>query len=403
MAIQFELITDTIREMGAVAAERKDNSNLIIEELLKKLKRYRTNWSYIDLCLNSVLWNPGKVDKQKYRAAKPLFETEPLDEGIDAPDVLPERATLISTDGSQALPTRHAAYLYYLINTGTIIYHHGSGTAPQEISIPALHYLGDGNTESADDFRSNRVSIQRDMAEIDTLSRTVWENKYATAPIIAILDQRLQYFPIGVNDREKSTQYVGNWIKGIETIQACNGIAVGYIERPETSAVVRLLMTLDLKQPNFDPAVLNERPEIADVVLYRRVLKPGQRSCVFEVVNESTNYAPFREAHQEICFFYYNPPGTGDVTRVDIPKRAAQQPEVVEMVHGLLNEQCKLLGNYPYVLTRADEIAVVQRSDQEYLDHLITLEMERRGIHSRMTGKQFGKDITRAGKQRHSL
>ncbi|HFC11779.1 MAG TPA: DNA double-strand break repair nuclease NurA, partial [Anaerolineae bacterium] len=131
--------------------------------------------------------------------------------------------------------------------------------------------------------------------------------------------------------------------------------------------------------------------------------KAGQRSCVFEVVNQSTNYQPFQEAHQEICFFYYAPPGIGDITRVDVPKWAAQQPEVINMIHSLLYDQCLLLGGYPYILSRADEVAVVQYSDREYLEHLIDLELRRHNINARSTVKQLGKDLSRSGKGRHSV
>ena len=401
MALHFEKIRAVITSMGEIAAERQEISTIQTDELLKKLRKHATNWSHIDLCLKRAA---ETVDKQKYRAARPLYDNEPMHLGIDPPATsLPDRATLIAIDGSQALPSRHAPHLYYLINTGTIVYHHGSGTAPQEISQPKLYYLGDEETESAADFHSNRVSIQRDMAEIEHLARIVWENRYANAPILAILDQRLQYFPIGVNVSADASQFVGRWIAGMDTIKACNALLVGYIERPETGAVVTLLNTLDWGQEDFDPAILNERPAVADVVLFRRVLKAGQRSCVFEVVNQSTNYQPFQEAHQEICFFYYAPPGIGDITRVDVPKWAAQQPEVIAMIHSLLYDQCLLLGGYPYILSRADEVAVVQYSDREYLEHLIDLELRRHNINARSTVKQLGKDLSRSGKGRHSV
>lgn len=400
MALEFEQLTEVIRAMGAAAEARNETASLLIDNLLRKLRKHSTNWSHIDLCLNRAL---KTVDKQKYRAARPLYEDEPMHVGVNPPKNTPDLATLIAIDGSQALPSRHAAHLYYLINTGTIVYHRGSGTAPQEVSQPKLYYLGDEETESAEDFHSNRVSIQRDMAEIENLARVVWENKYATAPVLAILDQRLQYFPIGVNVAANANDFVGRWIEGMDTIKACNALLVGYIERPETGAIVTLLNTLDWGQEDFDPSILNERPEIADVVLFRRVLEAGQRSCVFEIVNQSTNYQPFREAHQEICFFYYAPPGLGDITRVDIPKWAAQQPEVIDIIHSLLHEQCLLLGGYPYVLSRADEVAVIQYSDREYLEHLIDLELRRHGIVSRSTVKQIGKDLSRSGKGRHSI
>ncbi len=400
MALEFEKITSKIRLMGETTRQRSESANLELVRLLRQMEHYGDNWSHIELCLAQA---KDKADKQKYRSAEPFTKTEPLHLGIDPPDATPEQATLIAIDGSQALPSRHAPHLYYLINTGTIIYSHGDNNAPIEISQPELFYLGDDVTESLVDFQSGQVSRKRDMAEIGGLARCVWENKYARAPIIAILDQRLQYFPIGVNNASEANQFVRQWIEGMETIKQCNALLVGYIERPETSAVITLLNTLDWGKDGHDVAALVERPELADTALFTRVLEPGQRSCLFEVVNQSTNYLPFVEANQEICFFYFKPPGLGDVTRVDVPKWAAQQEDVIEVIHALLFAQCRLLGGYPYVLARADEVAVVQHSDREYLEHLIDLEMLQQGISSQATVKKLSKDWSRGGKRSHSI
>ena len=43
----------------------------------------------------------------------------------------PERVTVIASDGSQILPSRHAITLYYLINVGSIVYRHGSNQKPE--------------------------------------------------------------------------------------------------------------------------------------------------------------------------------------------------------------------------------------------------------------------------------
>ncbi len=387
--------------MGAAVEAQQQTDGLQIDDLLINLNRYATDWAHITLCLDKAL---ATVDKQKYRAARPLNQDEPLNVGIDpSADALPATATLIAIDGSQAAPSRHAPHLYYLINTGTIVYHHGSGRAPEIITSPELFYMGDGVVTSEQAFLANNISIQRDMAEIGGLARTVWQQKYANAPIVAVLDQRLQYFPIGANMAGESDQYMQQWIEGMETIKACNGLLVGYIERPETSAIVTLLHTLNWGQADFDPISLNQRSALKDVSLYRKLLQPGQRSNVFEVVNQSTNYQPFVEANQEICFFYFKPTGSGDVTRVDVPKWAAQQPEVIAQIHALLHDQCRLLGGYPYILTRADEAAVVQGADRTYLAHLIDLEMQRRDIVSQTTVKQLGKDLSHAGKRQHNM
>jgi hypothetical protein len=57
----------------------------------------------------------------------------------------------------------------------------------------------------------------------------------------------------------------------------------------------------------------------------------------------------------------------------------------------------------PYALTRADEIAVVGRQDQQHLDVMIENAMQRRGLSGSATAKQRAKGIARAGKTRHGI
>ncbi len=108
-----------------------------------------------------------KSDEKYFRAAAPLSEEEPLDKAIQ-PGQPPDRATIIATDGSQIMPDRHAAYLYYLINIGAIVYHHGDGRAPDIHTSPSLFYpqLEDDQTEDHPGFDISVVAVDRDKGEI---------------------------------------------------------------------------------------------------------------------------------------------------------------------------------------------------------------------------------------------
>ena len=398
MSVEFEHLIDQIHALGAAAADRSDTAAHLIDELIAKLNRNASNWSHISLCMERV---PGMVDQQKYRAARPLFETEPMNKGISA-ETPPAQATFISVDGSQTMPSRHQSYPYFLINVGGIIYERGTDATPEVFGRPQLYFPGDEETSDSD-FAAAAVAVRRDMAEIETLAHVVWENKTALAPILAILDQRLQYWPIGINESATQDDAVSRWIEAMHTMQHCGAWLAGYIERPETSAIITLLYSLDYGTPDFKPELLGQRPPMSDAAIFRRILEPGERSCVFAIVNNSTNYSKFREKKQEICFFYYRPPGLGDIARVDVPLWAAQQPEVIAQIHALLDDQCSQLGSYPYILTRADEVAVVRGEDREYLDRLVQSELMRRDVHIRDTGKQIGKNLTRSGKKRFSM
>ena len=65
--------------------------------------------------------------------------------------------------------------------------------------------------------------------------------------------------------------------------------------------------------------------------------------------------------------------------------------------------KCQLLGDYPYVLARADEMAVVGRQDASELNFMIDVIMERHGLNADITAKQSSKDIARGGKTRFEI
>lgn len=399
MAVEFEKLADEIQHMGEAVLRRQQQATQLLAALRARLRQHATAWEWIDTSLQHVA---GLVDDKFYRSARPLRQSEPLDQGIDPP-APPPRATLLAVDGSQRLPTRHDPFLYYLLNIGVIIYRHGEAAAPQTLTAPRLVYPSDDLTHDiTEEFTASNVSIRRDLAEIALLAQTAQAQR-GPDPVLAVMDQRLQYWPIGSSDQAASSEIMADWLDAMSAIEQSGGWLVGYIERPETGALINLLYTLDWGQPDFDPTRLNQRHPVTDADLYRPLLQPGQRSPVFEVINPSDNYRRFSDAGQNISFFYLRPPQADDLARVDVPLWAAQQPGVIEQIHALLVDQCYILGRYPYILTRADEIAVVQPRDQEYLDGLIALELQRRGISGDLTGKQWGKEWTRATKSRHEL
>lgn len=401
MTLEFERLTAEISQMAQATAERLSQRQAARDLSQALLDRYATDWTAVRQALAEA---NEKADPKFYRSARPLDEIEPLNAAIPALPP-PSGATIIAADGSQIRPDRHAAYLYYLINIGGVVYHHGSGQAPDQFSIPTLHYpQADGKEDKFDDT-GGTVSIERDLAEIDTLAEKAVEYRTAVPPILAILDQRLLYWPIGpVGVAENAA--VTAWGDSMDKIRLAGALLAGYIDRPATGYVTTLLRSLQaLDEPDFDWKSLGQREAswgLTDVHLFSQLLGPGQRSKLFVTVSEPNHKFAAQHQANEICFFYLNPGGHGrQVARVDIPMWVAQDEEMVTAVHALVYDQCQILGDYPYVLARADETAVVTYRDQEQLNFMIDVIMERYGISHTITAKQASKNIARGGKTRH--
>ncbi len=401
MTLEFEKLTADLEKMAQTTARRLMQRRERVAEALNTLQTYRTNWTAVASALKTA---KELSDPKFYRSARPFSENEPLDSRIPAPPP-PPQATLIAADGSQIMPDRHAAHLYYLINVGGIIYHHGSSQTPETFSQPDIVYPE--SDETLDNFNDTpgAVSIERDLKEIETLARQTSANRHNAAPLLAILDQRLLYWPIGSAGVAENFA-VTTWGGHMTGIHDAGALLCGYIDRPGTSAVTTLLRSLvGLTDATFNWRELGHRKAtqgLTDADLFGHILAPGERSAVFANISDPNDVFMTRDPANEVCFFYLNPGLSGQsIARVDIPRWVAEDAGAVTAVHSLLIDQCRILGNYPYVIARADEMAVVGRQDASELNFMIDVIMERHGISNDITSKQGSKELARGGRTRH--
>ena len=432
MTLEFERLGPELELMAVAAAALRRAQAERAAQLHKVLEQRARDWTAIEAGLARAQAASG-ADPKYFRAAKPLNHSEPLNVAIPAPPP-PPRATLIATDGSQILPDRHAPFLYYLINIGAIIYNHGDSHAPGVVSLPSIFYptIYDDLTDDAPGFDKSEVTIARDRREIETLAALALSEQGKSARTLALLDQRLLYWPF-VGEREKTEEAVFAWTAAMIQIYETGALLAGYIDRPGKASVVTLLQTL-LDEREVNLRELGKRPgagELTDADLYATLLGPGERSAVFVDVSPANSRFAEEDPRIEVCFFYLNP-GTVDsgqlsvnsdqaalttdhrplatarqaraVARVDIPRWVAEGPAAVAFVHGLIYDQCRLMGDYPYVLARADELAVVGRYDETNLNMMIDGYMQRLGVPDGLAAaKADSKGIARGGRGRHEF
>jgi hypothetical protein len=280
--------------------------------------------------------------------------------------------------------------------------------APEQFTQPVLDYPEKFQTEE-EEFadRSAIVSLRRDRAEIEVLARTAWSYREEVRPLLAVLDQRLLYWPVVGDSDNDGKKVLKTWRESMTNIRAIGGLLAGYIERPGKRSILTLLDTFDIHFPSFDKEVLlgnHSWGGLTDASLFHRLLGPGERSKVFIDISHHNNEFRADDPENEVCFFYLNSAQRGSrIARVDIPRYVAEDEAAVAAVHSLIYDQCKILGDYPYVLTRADEQAVVTFKDKEHLDTMIGNKMQQYNMMAGITAKQSTKNIARAGKSRHGV
>lgn len=326
----------------------------------------------------------------------------PTDESLIQSHALPEipaQASIIAVDGSQIHPNTHEAVNFYLVNLGSIQIELGSSNAPQISTGSKIHLAEFG---AASPINEDMVSLERDTGE-----RVVLANMAADAkvqPVITLTDGILELWGGRGRSSDDNQQYIkmlDQYIAALSQLEKTGAATAGYVDKPRADYVVRMLEVADAPQEEL-AKIRDFRPYrgITDALLLRNLIGPNERSSIFEMQFQlKERYVGSLALH----FFYINV-GTENspwLARVEIPLWVAQNPTLLNALHAILIQQCRVMGNtsFPYALHRAHEIAVVTREDREQVQQMLMKELRDQGLDPGHTSfKQSAKNF--AGRQR---
>jgi len=285
-----------------------------------------------------------------------------------APPPLSCAYTLLAADGSQVNPNRHDPVPFGVINIGVFRLDSTLQSPPREIVETHLLSVEELYKDSFL-IGEDVVALRRDLRERQMLAGLAAEIDGA---VLALTDGPLELFrdPQGSKDTQQEfEQYLGvlRHLAGLGTITA------GYVDRPGSDLVVRLLGLMDNR---VDDLPVPEREKslapLTDARLFQDRLPPSARSAVFSIQSKS---AQSFTGDTALHFFYLNTGSAGkpSLARVEIPAWVADDPEKVGLLHAVLLEQCAHLGDspYPYALHRSHEIALVSLLDKDQIETMI--------------------------------
>lgn len=398
MALQFEKLEDQIVQLGLTLAERSHSA----AEELRAAADLLSQLDDLD-----AIWEQIKIARQNdagFRGAAPF--DEPINQPIPLPE-LPPRATLFAADGSQIYPDVHAPIPYWLTNIGVFIYHHGTDDLPEMLSEPQLFFrdedvrLSDGQL-----LPNNVINARRTVYEMQFLARVVTERQTSAPPLVAFCDGPLLHMPFG-KEIPDARQLEADYHEAFDFFMDAGAALLGYVDRPTSRFVLYTLYLMTLTPEEITVANLGalRLDGMTDADLYKPLLPPGARSGM--MVQQSPLNKDYKDrfspAH-EIVFFYLNTAAHGQapyLARVEIPQWVARDKAMVNAVHALVYDQCQIIDRYPYVLTRADEIAVVQPTDKRALDERIAIELLRHSQPIETSQKLSLKWTARHGRRQH--
>jgi len=371
MPVNFQQVYSRVRE---IALNAQDNKKVLEERRILARELLAVYASELDYLRE-------KVEKAKEVDIN-LRVAVPFQESLAAcfpPPVTVTDATIIAADGSQINPDRHASVQFCIINVGVIAMKLSSGQAPLvEVETELLY--GDDLLHNGSPLNDGMVAMRRDIHErikLDEVSLGL------SGPIVNLTDGTLELWGAKGDDPQAYANFVEQYLGVLSRLYERGVVTAGYVEKPSADLVINLLelATADDEQirklRDYHPL-----HGVSDRWLYGErqnpLLPPGHRSAVFGLASGSDKkYKGGLSLH----FFYLNVGSEGHPwpVRVEIPKWVAEDSKKLDLLHGILIEQCKMMGSrpYPYLLHRAHETAVVRFEEKQQIEQLLVLELHR--------------------------
>ena len=371
MPIDYQQIYEKIQDIGKGARERKKT----LEERRTKARDLLNAYTAELDALRSKV-DSAKATDPNIRCAYPLDEA--LASSYPPPDSVIQ-ATLIAADGSQINPDRHAAVQFGLVNVGAIIMTLNSGEAP-EISTESELLFGDDLLPNGIPMSDGMVALKRDLAErkkLDDLSKGI------SGQVVTFTDGPIELWGAKGEDASSYEDFVKKYIGVLSRLQTRDVITAGYVDKPSADLVVRLLEIAMADNEQLQKLrEFHPLRGVSDRWLFGErehpLLPPGHRSAVFKIQSSSDKkYTGVLTLH----FFYLNVGTEGHPwpVRVEIPKWVVDDQEKLDLLHGVLVEQCRMMGSrpYPYLLHRAHETAVVKNEEKQQIEQMLSMELRK--------------------------
>jgi len=396
MPINYQEIYTQIKEVGQGAKERRKKKEEAQELAQKLLEAYSSELDFLRSKVDSA-----KAADANVRCAVPLDET--LASHYPVPDLSSlegsASATLVAADGSQAIADRHSPVQFCVINVGGIVMKPNSGETPT-VEVESELFFGDAIEEHGL-TTDGGVALRRDLAERSVIEKM---SKGLKGSIVSFTDGTLEIFR--AKDIDNPSMYrdtVDKYISVLSRLQGRGIISAGYIDKPSSSLVVKLLELTQITIPEEMEKLRNAPPlkYVTDRWLFGynnklfQLLPPGHRSAVFKIQsNAEKTYKGVLELH----FFYLNVGTEGHPwpVRVEIPRWVVDDRVQLDLLHAVLVQQCRVMGSkpYPYLLHRAHETAVVKNEEKYQIEQMLQQELRRNNEDvDEGSNKQSAKDL----------
>ncbi len=389
MALDFQQIQEQVRQLGEKAPLREKRLKDLRHSAFKLLE---SNSNRIDHLRQKVQEVVHSHDPS-LRCALPVAEE--LNAHFHLPE-LRESIIILAADGSQITPDRHAEVQFCVINVGTVQICLGE-PEPAKTKVFSHLYYDEELYTATGTITDATLALRRDLNERLMLAELA---RQFSPPVVTFTDGPMELWGGKAGEGEEVSEFrtsLAAYIQVLANLHDLQVTTAGYVDKPGANLVLRLLEVANTSEKELvDIRKRHLLRGVSDFDLFKDLLEVGERSAVFALQSQSAkSYTGPLALH----FFYLNVGRQGHpwLARVEIPSWVAMNPPMLDNLHAVLFEQCRVMGSrpYPYLLHRAHETALVSHQEKEQITSMIVLELRKRGVMvGEQSHKQAAKDLS---------
>lgn len=374
ISLQFDAKLDAIKSYDA---ER----SLLAEEYRKELERIKV----IDLSLNgklpqysgAKLLEPGKLI-HPFR-----FNWQNRHDALEYVDSVLSGVAVGSVDGSQIYSDKNYEIPLAVIQVSRIFNRHTPDCDYRQDIEASVITPDEFERASVYSFGSEYVDARRFAAECDSIVQlmTLHEKLYV------LLDGSLILSHINMLNRNIRSIYTDAVRKLLEASERTGNPVIGFIDTTMPRDVTLMMHhLLGLK-----------KSKLSDTHLFSNLLW-GERTAAFLCDRDDRRgedsrsvldyYGKLRDG---IAFFYMRVSG-GLPVRVEFPARALG---LVDKIADIIRAECVIRGNYPDILMRAHDAALIRMSEHSLFYGMLENFCKTHGIKINKSAKHFHKIMNR--------
>ncbi|PWB52781.1 MAG: nuclease [Candidatus Methanoperedenaceae archaeon] len=290
-----------------------------------------------------------------------------------------------AVDGSQIYSDKNYEIPLAVIQVSRIFNRHSQNMDYKQETDAAIITPDEFEAASVYSFGSEYIDARRFSMECDGVVRLMNEYK----GIFVLLDGALILSHINMLNKNIREIYVKAIMEILETSQKTRAPVIGFIDTTLPRDITLMMHFLfGLK-----------KSKLPDTQLFSNMLW-GERTAAFlcdrddrrgdEARSVLDNYGIFRN---ELAFFYIRT-GKGLPSRVEFPLWVHKEG-MADKIADIIRAQCIIRSNYPDILMRAHDEAVIRTNEHELFYRMLENFCKVHGIKIHRSGKDFHKKLSR--------